>query len=98
MKLIEIQESIYEIENRNFQNSLKGSINIDELIDIYKQLIYLKEQLFCTRVQAGNYKEYEDIRFKVAESIINTKIVIKELLNLNYSTDIENMKLLWNLQ
>ncbi|NLK96551.1 MAG: hypothetical protein GX272_00510 [Epulopiscium sp.] len=98
MELTNIKEAVDEIENENFQNSLKQSTHITELIYIYKQLINLKEQLFNIRVQEVNYKEYEDVRFKVAESIINVRIGIKQRLNLDYSRESENMKLLWNLQ
>jgi hypothetical protein len=96
MKLKEIEEAVCEIEKRNFKNSLRDNVHIDELIDMYGQLINVKDKLFSIRIGKSNYVEYEDIRFRINESIINTKISLKEKLKLDYSKDNKDMKQLWN--
>lgn len=96
MTIAEIMSDIEMFEKTIFNYSLGEEIPINELAGRYKQLVNLRNQLFSNSFLGGSIKEIETARFKIVETMLNIRILMKEKMGLDSTLEINQMKRLWN--
>ena len=97
MGLVEIKDKLENIEKVIFENSLQKNISLGKLGLIYFDLIDIRNNFLRINFMELQRAELEEIRYKINESILNIKILIREKKGLNIDSDIRQMKELLGL-
>jgi len=97
MGLVEIKDKLENIEKVIFENSLQRNISLGKLGLIYFDLIDIRNNFLRINFMELQRAELEEIRYKINESILNIKILIREKKGLNIDSDIRQMEELLNL-
>lgn len=97
MGLVEIKDKLENIEKVIFENSLQKNISLGKLGLIYFDLIDIRNNFLRINFMELQRAELEEIRYKINESILNIKILIREKKGLNIDSDIRQMEELLNL-
>ena len=89
-------ETLENIEKALFQASLDNNLDIKELGGMYAKLIQIRyEVLDIFAEEDSNFEEVGEMWYRVTESILNVRIMIREQKGLDISRDVEEMKRLW---
>jgi len=97
MVSIKLTNRLESIENEIFKHSFQQNKSLERLGKIYLDLIEIKNQFLTTNFIEFEKSELEEIRYRINESILNIKILIREKKGLNIDSDIRQMKELLGL-
>ncbi|OLN26240.1 hypothetical protein [Desulfosporosinus metallidurans] len=88
--------TLENIEKAIFRASLENNSDIKELGKMYSTLIMIRyEVLEKLSEEDTTIEEVGEMWFKVTESILNVRIMIREQKGLDISQDVEDMEMLW---
>lgn len=89
-------KTLEKVEKAIFQASLEDKLDIKELGKMYAWLIQMQcEMLDILPEEDVTVEGVGEMWFRVTESILNLKIMIREQKGLDVSEEVEKMKRLW---
>lgn len=97
MGLMELTDRLQSIEKEIFENSFQQNKSLEKLGKLYLDLIEIKNQFLRTNFIEFEQAELEEIRYRINENILNTRIWIRENKGLDVDSEIREMEELPNL-
>lgn len=92
MRLKEIRHKLSEAEKMIFEISFKQNKSLENLSSIYSNLLNLRKYFLYLNFMEVEQEELEEVRYRINESILNLKILIKEMKGLSIDLEISQME------
>jgi len=92
MRLKEIRHKLSEAEKMIFEISFKQNKSLENLSSIYSNLLNLRKHFLYLNFMEVEQEELEEVRYRINESILNLKILIKEMKGLSIDLEISQME------
>ncbi|SDH44252.1 hypothetical protein [Desulfosporosinus hippei] len=86
------RRDLESIEEAIFKESLEHNLNIKDLGKLYAMLIRMRVQILDITEENLILQEVGEMWFRITESILNVRIMIKEKIGMDVSQDVEEMK------